>query len=92
MGGRDQETAVSGYISLLSESPGALVFGVGPGNAAFHAYKYLSAATTGDASKGLILSSRFPVLDSVAAIGFIGIILQGYLWSLLWKCPWILIS
>jgi hypothetical protein len=71
------------YLEWLKNSPVSLAFGVGPGNAGSHAYKYGGTEIAGDVARGVVLSSRFAILDMIGATGLLGTFLQFFFW---WQC------
>ena len=83
--GREQGLSMGAtlYLEWLKDSPLSLAFGVGPGNAGFHAYKYAGTGMAGDVAHGVVLSSRFAILDMIGATGLLGTFLQFFFW---WQC------
>lgn len=81
--GQSHSMAATLYWEWLRDSPLSLAFGVGPGNGGFHAFKYSGTSLEGDISHGVILSSRFAILDMIAATGLLGTFLQFFFW---WQC------
>jgi hypothetical protein len=84
-GHADQTMGASAYIQWLRESPVAVAFGVGPGNAAFHAFEHCSLGEGGESATGIILSSRFPLIDMLGSIGLVGIFLLVLFGRYCWK-------